>query len=548
MNSIHSMNKNLKLLRFKQNYPHSLGLPAAKISSIPFNRAHHSFSRNWKGTNVDGSNAKLFVNGSFIDSQTNQWIDVHNPATQQTLNRVPQPTIQELDEIVNSAHEAYQNWKFSSILHRQQIMLKFQALIKEHSDDLAKSIVLEQGKTFLDAKGDVHRGVQVIESACGLPQFLMGEKLEVSKDTDTETRKAPLGVTAAVCPFNFPAMIPLWSFLSVACGNSLIIKPSERDSGASMMIAELAEMAGLPPGVLGIAHGGVNTVNYLCDHPKIKAISFVGSNSAGKHIYDRAGINGKRVQANLGAKNHCVVLPDASENLTLNSIVGAAFGAAGQRCMALSVMIIVGESSKWVDKLVERAKKLKVGQGFDEETEIGPVISPQSKNRIHSILDTVEKEGGRILLDGRNIQVKNYPNGNWVGPTIIQGAPGMSCYEQEIFGPVLTVINVATLDEAIELINQNQYGNGTAIFTKDGAAARRFEREVEAGHIGINIPVPIPLPMFSFSGNKASVLGGHSVYGKLGIEFWTQNKTTTTLWRSTDAIGNKADVSMPTHN
>ncbi|KAH9470326.1 hypothetical protein MJO28_003793 [Puccinia striiformis f. sp. tritici] len=515
--------------------------------SASINQQSHTFSRSWKGTSTNGQTTKLYTDGQFIDSQTGSWFDVHNPATQEILTKVPKSTTQELDQIVNRAQDAYLDWKNTSILSRQQIMIRLQALIKEHQDDLARSIVLEQGKTFSDAKGDVHRGLQVVEAACSLPQLLMGEKLEVSKDMDTETRKAPLGVTAAICPFNFPAMIPLWNILSVACGNSLILKPSERDPGASMMIAELASMAGLPAGVLSIAHGGVETVNYICDHPAIKAISFVGSDHAGKHIYSRAGANGKRVQANLGAKNHCVVMPDASKNLTLNSITGAAFGAAGQRCMALSVMITVGKSAEWVDELVERASKLKLGEGFQEQTEVGPVISPQSKARIISLIDASEKEGGKILLDGRKVEVHGYPNGNWVGPTIIQASPGMSCYEEEIFGPVLTIVNVSNLDEAIELINRNKYGNGTAIFTRDGAAARRFEREVEAGQIGINVPVPVPLPMFAWSGNKGSVLGGHSLYGKLGIEFWTQNKTTTALWRSDDAVGNRADVSMPTH-
>ncbi|EFP79821.1 methylmalonate-semialdehyde dehydrogenase (acylating) [Puccinia graminis f. sp. tritici CRL 75-36-700-3] len=519
----------------------------ALSTTVQIQQQTSTFNRSWKGTKTNGESTKLYTGGQFIDSQTNSWLDVHNPATQEILTKVPKPTTQELDQIVSRAQDAYHTWKDTSVLSRQQIMIKLQALIKENHDDLARSIVLEQGKTFSDAKGDVHRGLQVVEAACSLPQLLMGEKLEVSKDMDTETRKAPLGVTAAICPFNFPAMIPLWNILSIACGNSLILKPSERDPGASMMIAELAEMAGLPSGVLSIAHGGVDTVNYLCDHPQIKAISFVGSDHAGKHIYSRAGANGKRVQANLGAKNHCVVMPDASKNLTLNSIAGAAFGAAGQRCMALSVMITVGQSSDWVIELVERARQLKIGEGFQEQTEVGPVISPQSKQRIISIIDASEKEGAQVLLDGRQVDVKGYPNGNWVGPTILQASPGMSCYEEEIFGPVLTVVNVSNLDEAIELINRNKYGNGTAIFTRDGAAARRFEKEVEAGQIGINVPVPVPLPMFAWSGNKGSVLGGHSLYGKLGVEFWTQNKTTTAFWRSADAVGNRADVSMPTH-
>lgn len=521
--------------------------PISYHPGIPRRSLQISTAPSWRGTAVDGKPTKLFSDGQFIDSQSKSWIPVHNPATQEVLTQVPNPTSQELDRIISGAQSAYHTWKNSSILTRQQVMIRLQALIKQHTDDLARSIVLEQGKTFTDAKGDVHRGLQVVEAACAIPQLLMAEKLEVSKDMDTETRKAPLGLTAAICPFNFPAMIPLWNILSIACGNSLIIKPSERDPGACMIIAELAEMAGLPPGVLSIAHGGVETVNYLCDHPAIKAISFVGSDRAGQHIYSRASSNGKRAQANLGAKNHCVVMPDASENLTLNSITGAAFGAAGQRCMALSVMITIGDSSHLVNQLVERASKLKIGSGFEEQTEVGPVISPESKRRILSIIDKSEKEGGKILLDGRRAEVKDYPSGNWVGPTIIEASPGMTCYEEEIFGPVLTIVNVSSLDEAIELINRNKYGNGTAIFTRDGAAARRFEREVEAGQIGVNVPVPVPLPMFAWSGNKGSVLGGHSLYGKLGIEFWTQLKTTTTLWRSADAIGTRAEVSMPTH-
>ncbi|POV98165.1 hypothetical protein PSHT_14171 [Puccinia striiformis] len=527
--------------------------------SASINQQSHTFSRSWKGTSTNGQTTKLYTDGQFIDSQTGSWFDVHNPRIDpvglraigysRDLNQSPQVDHPRARSDRQSCSRCVSGLENTSILSRQQIMIRLQALIKEHQDDLARSIVLEQGKTFSDAKGDVHRGLQVVEAACSLPQLLMGEKLEVSKDMDTETRKAPLGVTAAICPFNFPAMIPLWNILSVACGNSLILKPSERDPGASMMIAELASMAGLPAGVLSIAHGGVETVNYICDHPAIKAISFVGSDHAGKHIYSRAGANGKRVQANLGAKNHCVVMPDASKNLTLNSITGAAFGAAGQRCMALSVMITVGKSAEWVDELVERASKLKLGEGFQEQTEVGPVISPQSKARIISLIDASEKEGGKILLDGRKVEVHGYPNGNWVGPTIIQASPGMSCYEEEIFGPVLTIVNVSNLDEAIELINRNKCTMGTVPQSSPGTERRRedLRGKLKPVKLGSTCPCPYLFPCFAWSGNKGSVLGGHSLYGKLGIEFWTQNKTTTALWRSDDAVGNRADVSMPTH-
>lgn len=451
---------------------------------------------------------------------------------------------------VDAAENAFHNgWADSSILSRQRIMMNLQELIRRHMDDIATSIVLEQGKTFPDAKGDVLRGLQVVESACGIPAMLMGTKMEVSKDMDTETRIAPLGVGAAICPFNFPAMIPLWTIpMAIATGNTLIMKPSERDPGAAGIIAELCERAGIPKGVLNIIHGGVDAVNFICDEPRIKAISFVGSDVAGKHIYDRGSLNGKRVQANLGAKNHAIIMPDANPQFSLNSIVGAAFGAAGQRCMALSCLVTVGETDQWLDGIIERAKHLKVGNGFGEGIDIGPVISPQAKQRIEKLIGSCEEQGGKILLDGRGVKVDGYPDGNWVGPTVLQATTDMDCYKEEIFGPVLTVIKAKDLDDAIKIINSNKYGNGTAIFTQSGATARKFERNIEAGQIGINVPIPVPLPYWAWSGNKGSVLGGASLYGARGVDFWTQLKTTTALWRSEDAISNRATVAMPTHN
>ncbi|KAL0951398.1 hypothetical protein HGRIS_008094 [Hohenbuehelia grisea] len=377
----------------------------------------------------------------------------------------------------------------------------------------------------------------------------MGDKLEVSKDMDTETRKVPLGVCASIAPFNFPAMIPLWTIpMAAVTGNTLILKPSERDPGAAMIIAELCERAGLPPGVVNIVHGGVPTVNAICDHPAIKAISFVGGDRAGKHIYDRGTSNGKRVQANMGAKNHAVIMPDANKNLALNSIIGAAFGAAGQRCMALSVAILVGEAKTWLPELIERTKKLKVNGGFEEGADLGPLISDAAKKRVTGLITSVEEEGGKIHLDGRNIQVQNYPNGNFVGPTIVETTTDMKAYKEEIFGPVLVLVEAETLDDALDIINANKYGNGTAIFTQSGATARKFESEVNVGQIGINVPIPVPLPMFSWSGNKGSFLGDVGFYGKSGINFYTQNKTITSLWKSEDAIGTRASVTMPTHH
>ncbi|QDS73074.1 hypothetical protein FKW77_009846 [Venturia effusa] len=493
-----------------------------------------------------------FIENQFVASKATKWINLHDPATNNLVTRVPQSTYEELKAAVDSAEKAFHTWKLTSVLARQQIMFKYVALVREHWDRLAASITLEQGKTFADAKGDVLRGLQVAETACAIPQQLMGGVLEVSKDMETRQYIEPLGVTAAICPFNFPAMIPLWSIpIATMTGNTLVIKPSERDPGACMILAELAEKAGFPPGVINIIHGTAPTVDFIIDEPRIKAISFVGSNKAGEYIYTRGSANGKRVQANLGAKNHAAVLPDCNKNHALNAISGAAFGAAGQRCMALSTLVMVGETKDWVPEIAERAKALSVNGGFEQGTDVGPVISPQSKKRIEDLIASAEAEGATILLDGRGVKPEKYPNGNFIGPTIIANVkPHMKCYTEEIFGPVLVCLNVPTLDEAIALINANEYGNGTAIFTRSGATATRFQKEIEAGQVGINVPIPVPLPMFSFTGNKKSIAGGgvNTFYGKSGINFYTQTKTVTSFWAATDAISQKADVSMPTQS
>jgi malonate-semialdehyde dehydrogenase (acetylating)/methylmalonate-semialdehyde dehydrogenase len=366
-----------------------------------------------------------------------------------------------------------------------------------------------------DAKGDVLRGLQVAEGACNIPQQMVGEVLEVAKDMETRSYREPLGVVAAICPFSkflapfqltrltrasdFPAMIPLWSIpIATATGNCLILKPSERDPGAAMILAELAQKAGLPDGVLNVVHGAAKTVDFIIDEPAIKAISFVGSNRAGEYIFTRGSANGKRVQANLGAKNHAAILPDANKQHALNSIVGAAFGAAGQRCMALSTLVMVGETKEWLTELADSAKSLKVNGGFEEGADLGPVISPQSKDRIEKLIASAEEEGATILLDGRGYKPEKYPNGNWVGPTIITNVkPHMKCYKEEIFGPVLVCLNVDSFDEAIDLINANEYGNGVAIFTRSGATATAFQKNIEAGQVGINVPIPVPLVSYS---------------------------------------------------
>ena len=345
-------------------------------------------------------------------------------------------------------------------------------------------------------------------------------------------------------------MIPLWCLpIATITGNTMILKPSERDPGAAMILAELCQKAGFPEGVVNILHGAHDAVNFLLDEPAIKAISFVGSNKAGEYIYKRASDNGKRVQANLGAKNHAAVLPDCNKVHFINSILGAAFGAAGQRCMALSVLVMVGETKEWLGEVAEQAKTLKVDGGFEEGADLGPVISKQSKERVIGLIDSAEQEGATILLDGRGFKAEKYPNGNFVGPTIISNVtPEMKCYKEEIFGPVLVCVNVDTIDDAIELINKNEYGNGVSIFTRSGPTAETFRKNIEAGQVGINVPIPVPLAMFSFTGNKSSVAGGgtSTFYGKPGVNFYTQLKTVTSLWKSSDAVAKKASVHMPT--
>ncbi|KAL9077748.1 MAG: hypothetical protein Q9161_000120 [Pseudevernia consocians] len=497
-------------------------------------------------------NTPNFLDNEFVDSKTGSWIDLYDPATNNLVTRVPQSTGEELNAAVESAKKAFPAWKATSLLHKQQIMFKFVALIRQHWDRLAASITLEQGKTIADAKGDVLRGLQVAETACGITMQLTGEVLEVAKDMETRNYREPIGVVAAICPFNFPAMIPLWSIpIATITGNTLILKPSERDPGAAMILAELAREAGYPDGVINIVHGSAKTVDFIIDEPAIKAISFVGSNKAGEYIFTRGSAKGKRVQANLGAKNHAAVLPDSNKNQALNAIAGAAFGAAGQRCMALSALVMVGETKDWLPEVAERAKKLNVNGGFEEGADLGPLISPQARERIESIITSAEEEGATILLDGRGYKPEKFPNGNWIGPTVIANVkPHMKCYTEEIFGPVLVCLNVDTMDDAIDMINANEYGNGVAIFTRSGSSAARFQKDIEAGQVGINVPIPVPLPMFSFTGNKKSVAGGgaNTFYGKSGLNFYTQTKTVTSLWRSEDAVATKANVEMPTHN
>lgn len=504
--------------------------------------------RSYNTTNV-APTVKMFLDGKFVDSTATEWIDLHDPATNEVVTRVPKCTQDEMNAAVESSKRAFKTWSQTSILTRQQVMFKLQQIIRANMSEIAKNITKEQGKTLVDAEGDVLRGLQVVEHMCSITSLQLGETLpNIAKDMDTYSYTLPLGVTAGITPFNFPAMIPLWMFpVAITCGNTSIIKPSERDPGATLLLCEMLNEAGCPPGVVNVIHGAHDAVNFICDHPDIRAISFVGSDQAGKYIYERGCRNGKRVQSNMGAKNHGVIMSDANKNATLNQLAGAAFGAAGQRCMALSTAVFVGESREWIPELVERAAALKVGPGNKPGVDVGPVISPQSKKRILDLVQSGVEEGAKIVLDGRNIKVEGYDKGNFVGPTIlIDVKPSMKCYKEEIFGPVLVVLTADTLDDAIEMINKNPYGNGTAIFTTNGATARKFVNEVDAGQIGVNVPIPVPLPMFSFTGSRGSFWGSEHFYGKQGIKFYTQTKTVTQLWRDTDVTHTQAAVAMPT--
>ena len=479
------------------------------------------------------SSAKLLINGEFIESQTQQWQDIVNPATQDVIGIVPFATPDEVNAAIAAAQQAFEGWRQTPIQARMRIMLKLQELIRANAKSIAQVLTAEQGKTLADAEGDIQRGLEVVEHACAIGSLQMGEYLEgVARGVDIYTVQQPLGVCAGITPFNFPAMIPLWMFpMAIVCGNTFVLKPSEQNPLSTMLLVELAMQAGIPAGVLNVVHGGKEVVDMLCTHTDIKAVSFVGSTAVGTHVYNLAGQHGKRVQSMMGAKNHAVIMPDANKEQTLNALVGAAFGAAGQRCMALSVAIMVGDSQHWIAELVNKAKTLKVNAGHEPNTDIGPVISPRAKARVVELINSGVEQGAELLLDGRDIQVTGYEQGNFVGATIFsQVTTEMRIYKEEVFGPVLAIMCVETLQEAIALVNANPYGNGVGLFTQNGATARTFQHQINIGQVGINIPIPVPVPFFSFTGSRGSKLGDLGPYGKQAVQFYTQTKTITSRW------------------
>ncbi|WP_404398812.1 CoA-acylating methylmalonate-semialdehyde dehydrogenase [Idiomarina loihiensis] len=479
----------------------------------------------------------LYIDGEFIASKSEQWIPVTNPATQEIIAQVPVATQSEMDAAVESAREAFKTWKEVPVSERARVMMRYQALLKEHQEEIAETLAQETGKTFEDAKGDVWRGIEVVEHAANIPSLLMGETVEnVARKIDSYSYTQPLGVCAGITPFNFPAMIPLWMFpLAIACGNTFILKPSEQDPLTPNRLVELFEQAGAPKGVLQVLHGNKDQVDFLLDHPAVRALSFVGSVPVAEYIYRRGTENGKRVQAFAGAKNHCVIMPDANKQQVINNMVGSSVGAAGQRCMAISVAVFVGAAKEWIPEIAEAIAKVRPGAWNDENAAYGPVISPQAKERVEALITQGEKEGAKLLVDGRNCKVDGLPDGNWVGPTVFSNVtPDMEIYKTEIFGPVLCATEVDSLEDALELVNNNPYGNGTSIFTASGAAARKYQHEVEVGQVGINIPIPVPLPFFSFTGWKRSFFGDLHAYGKQGVRFYSETKTVTARWFESD--------------
>ena len=475
----------------------------------------------------------LFINGEFVSSSSKEKKKVLDPSTQEVLAEVPFCTNSELDKAVSSAKEAFSTWKEVPVPERARLFFEYQRLLKIHQEELAQILSAENGKTFEDAKGDVWRGIEVVEQACHAPALMMGETVEnVSRSIDTCSYLQPLGVCVGITPFNFPAMIPLWMFpLAIVCGNTFVLKPSEQDPMTVNRLAELFYQAGFPKGTLNVVYGGKQQVDYLLEHSDVKAVSFVGSVTAAESVYRKGTHNLKRVQAFAGAKNHMVVLPDANKEQVVRHLAGASCGAAGQRCMAISVAVFVGEAQSWIPDVKEKLSQLKPSSWKDKEADYGPLISVDAKKRVQSLIAQGKKEGAELLLDGSHYESKKWPKGNFVGPTLFDKVTAdMSVYKEEIFGPVLLCMHAKNLDEALEIINKNPYGNGTSLFTQSGISARKFQHEVQVGQVGINIPIPVPLPFFSFTGWRRSFFGDLHAYGKQAIRFYTETKTIISRW------------------
>jgi malonate-semialdehyde dehydrogenase (acetylating) / methylmalonate-semialdehyde dehydrogenase len=491
----------------------------------------------------------LWIAGKRTPSRSGRTGEVYDPAAGEVIRLAPFASAEEVGAAVAAARAALPGWRDTPPLRRARVLARFRELLEAHRDELARLVTEEHGKTLADAAGSLQRGIEVVEFATGIPHLLKGERAEdVARGVDCHSVLQPVGVCAGITPFNFPVMVPLWMFpMALACGNTFVLKPSEKVPSASLRMAELLQEAGLPDGVLNVLPGDREAVDALLAHPDVAAVSFVGSTPVARHVYETATRAGKRVQALGGAKNHAVVLPDADLPFAADALIGAAYGSAGERCMAISAVVAVGAAGDaLVAALRARAERLPVGPGAAAGVEMGPVISGVHRDRIRGYVDAGVKEGARLVLDGRGVTVPGAAKGFFLGPTLFdEVTPEMSIYRDEIFGPVLIVLRARTLDEAIAIVNRNPYGNGTAIFTRSGYAAQRFEREVQVGMVGVNVPIPVPVASFSFGGWKASLFGDLHVHGPESIAFYTRRKVVTTRWPATEEES-RATLAMPT--
>ena len=489
-----------------------------------------------------------FVNGREVAGTSGRASDVFNPATGQVTGRVALASEAEVDAAVQAAKAAFPAWAATPPLKRARILFKLKELIERDSDALAAAITAEHGKVFSDAKGEVTRGLEVVEFACGIPQLLKGEYTEqIGTGIDSWSVRQALGVCAGITPFNFPVMVPMWMFpVALATGNAFILKPSERDPTASLMMAALLKEAGLPDGVFNVVQGDKAAVDALLHHPDVAAVSFVGSTPIAKYIYETGAKHGKRVQALGGAKNHLVVMPDADLNQAVDALVGAAYGSAGERCMAISVAVAVGNvADKLVEKLSERAKTLKITQGMDDAAEMGPLVTKVHLDKVTGYVKQGEAEGAKLVVDGRGLKVPGHEDGFFIGGCLFDNVKtDMTIYREEIFGPVLSVVRVPDFETALQLVNDHAFGNGTSIFTRDGDSAREFAMRCQIGMVGINVPIPVPMAFHSFGGWKQSLFGDHHMYGPEGVRFFTRMKTITSRWPTGIRAG--ADFMMPT--
>ncbi len=490
-----------------------------------------------------------YIDGNIVEGNSSNYLPVDNPSTGEIISEVILSDFKDFDNIVNSSLRGFEIWSQVTPLKRSRIISKYKELIEKDLENLAKLVSLEHGKTLDDAKGSVTRGLEVVEFACGIPHLLKGEfSQNVGSDIDSWSIRQPLGVTTGITPFNFPAMVPMWMYpISIACGNSFILKPSEKDPSCSIRLAELFSEAGLPDGVFNILNGDKNSVDMMLSDKRIQSISFVGSTPVAKYIYETSAKNGKRVQALGGAKNHLVVMPDANLDQAVDGIMGAAYGSAGERCMAVSVAVAVGDiADKMVESITNKAESLRVAPWTDSSAQMGPVISNEHKQNIENYIDSGVQEGAKLVLDGRNLKIQGYENGYFVGPTLFDEVnKDMKIYKEEIFGPVLSVIRAKNYDEALKLVNDHAFGNGTSIYTSDGEISRHFTTNSQIGMVGVNVPIPVPMAFHSFGGWKQSLFGDHAMHGIEGVRFFTKLKTVTSRWPK--SIEKGPEFKMPTN-